>query len=70
MNKSEIHTEIIAFGNHYYFEKHGAKCEPENSPKEGFEVSKKIHAGKTKFTKFEFESFLASIADEHQERSN
>lgn len=61
---NEIHTEVRAFGNHYWFEKYGAEQGSQYSPKEGFNLADEIYAGFTSRTKEDFENYIFSIRDD------
>jgi len=61
---NEIHTEVRAFGKHYWFEKYGAEQGSQYAPKEGFNLADEIYAGFTMKTKEDFENYIFSIRDD------
>jgi hypothetical protein len=61
---NEIHTEVRAFGKHYWFEKYGAEQASQYAPKEGFNLADEIYAGFTSRTKEDFENYIFSIRDD------
>ncbi|CBY33206.1 unnamed protein product [Oikopleura dioica] len=61
---NEIHTEVRAFGKHYWFEKYGAEQGSQYAPKEGFNLADEIYAGFTTSSQQDFENFIFSIRDD------
>ena len=68
--KKEIHTEIRAFGNDYWFETDGPKSIPSRNkeflPYDGsdYTLATELSCGSTMLTKYEFESYIDDIAFE------
>ncbi|CAG5091687.1 Oidioi.mRNA.OKI2018_I69.PAR.g13198.t1.cds [Oikopleura dioica] len=61
---NEIHTEVRAFGKHYWFEKYGAEQASQYAPKEGFNLADEIYAGFTERSQQDFESYIFSIRED------